>query len=138
MKSLISRLKLKNRDHIVVLNKPDDFEDELNALGLKEVLISESLIQTSCVGFAILFITSRQQLIDQMLTLLPKLNDDCVLWIAYPQKTSKAFIVELYHDNAWDDLMDFWLKPVRQIEINANWNAMRFKKIDYVPLKKAT
>ncbi|WP_338733240.1 hypothetical protein [Mangrovimonas cancribranchiae] len=132
MKSLIKRLKLKSHDHILVLNKPNDFENDLKALGLDSVHISESLIQTSCVGFALLFITSQQQLIDQMLTLLPKLHEDCILWVAFPSKTSKANIVELYHDHVWNDLMDFWLKPIRQIEINPNWNAIRFRKIEYV------
>lgn len=132
MKSLIKRLKLKNHDHIVVLNKPDDFEDDLKALGLDTVHISESLIQTSCIGFTLLFITSREQLINQMLTLLPKMHEDCILWVAYPKRTSKHYILELYHDNAWDDLIDFRLQPIRQIAINNHWKALRFRKLEYV------
>ncbi|CDF78509.1 hypothetical protein BN863_7970 [Formosa agariphila KMM 3901] len=67
-----------------------------------------------------------------MLTLSPKLTDDSVLWIAFPKKTSKAYIVELYNDKAWDEIMDYRLQPIRQIELNDEWNALRFRKIEYI------
>lgn len=133
MKSLINRLKLKNQEEVLILNRPDDFSNNLEHF---EINVVESLVKTSCVSFALLFITSKPQLINEMLTLFPKLKDDCVLWIAYPKKTSKSDIVELYNDKAWDDLLDYRLEPTRKININDHWDALRFKKIEY--LKKSS
>jgi hypothetical protein len=133
MKSLVQRLKLKDQEEILVLNRPDDFSNNLEHF---EINVVESLVKTSSVSFALLFITSKKQLINEMLSLFPKLKDDCILWIAYPKQTSKSYIIELYNDKAWEDLLDYRLVPVRKININEHWDALRFKKIEY--LKKTS
>lgn len=129
MKSLIQKLKFHKHDDVLILNEPEDFLPfikELNAT------ITSSLIKTSCVDCALLFITSKKQLFSQMLTLFPKLKDDSVLWIAYPNSVSKAEILELYNNDIWDELMDYRLQPVRKIELNSDWDALRFRKIEYL------
>ncbi|MDW5289908.1 hypothetical protein [Formosa sp. PL04] len=129
MKTLCQKLKLDKYNEILVLNEPEEFS---SLVGHLDCNVLGSLIKTSSVSCALLFITSKKELIDQMLTLFPKLTDDTVLWIAYPNKTSKAYILELYKDEAWDEIMDYSLQPIRQIELNSDWNALRFRKIEYV------
>ncbi|MGJ5642277.1 hypothetical protein [Formosa sp. S-31] len=131
MKSLIQKLKFHKHEDVLILNEPDDFQPLVSEL---DATIISSLIKTSSISCALLFITSKKQLITQMLTLFPKLKDDSVLWIAYPSKTSKAEILELYNHEAWDELIDYRLQPIRQIELNDDWNALRFRKIEYLKL----
>ncbi|MFB9052972.1 hypothetical protein ACFFVB_07745 [Formosa undariae] len=129
MKTLIQKLKLHKHNEILVLNEPEEFSA---LVGHLDCNVLGSLLKTSSVSCALLFITSKKELIDQMLTLFPKLTDDSMLWIAYPNKTSKSYIIELYNDEAWDEIMDYRLQPIRQIELNSNWNALRFRKIEYI------
>ncbi|MFB9057770.1 hypothetical protein ACFFU9_13565 [Mariniflexile ostreae] len=129
---LSKRLKLKDQDQILILNRPDDFSNNLEHF---EANVVESLVKTSTVSFALLFVTSKQQLIDQMPALFPKLKDDCLLWVAFPNKTSKSNIVELYNDKVWEDLMEYRLLPKRRINLNDQWDALRFKKIEYIKKK---
>ncbi|WP_038527790.1 hypothetical protein [Formosa agariphila] len=129
MKTIIQKLKFHKHNEILVLNEPDEFSSLVTRL---DCHVISSLIKTSSVSCALLFITSKKELINQMLTLSPKLTDDSVLWIAFPKKTSKAYIVELYNDKAWDEIMDYRLQPIRQIELNDEWNALRFRKIEYI------
>ena len=128
MKTLCQKLKLDKHNEILVLNEPEEFS---SLVGQLDCNVLGSLIKTSSVTCALLFITSKKELIDQMLTLSPKLTDDTVLWIAYPNKTSKAYILELYNDKAWDEIIDYRLQPMRQIELNSDWNALRFRKMEY-------
>ncbi|WP_066225241.1 hypothetical protein [Formosa haliotis] len=129
MKTLIQKLKLDKHNEILVLNEPEAFNE---LIGNLDCNVLGSLLKTSSVSCALLFITSKKQLINEMLTLFPKLTGDSILWIAYPNETSKEDIVELYKDEAWDELMDYRLQPVRQLELNQDWNALRFRKIEYV------
>lgn len=129
MKSLIQKLKFHKHDDVLILNEPEDFLPLIKEL---DASVTSSLVKTSCVSCALLFITSKKQLISQMLTLFPKLKDDSVLWIAFPNKVSKADILELYNNEVWDELMDYRLQPIRKIELNDYWNALRFRKIEYV------
>ncbi|MHA7943372.1 hypothetical protein ACJOV8_009890 [Formosa sp. 3Alg 14/1] len=129
MKTIIQKLKLHKHNEILVLNEPKEFTA---LVGQLDCNVLGSLLKTSSVSCALLFITSKKELVDQMLTLFPKLTDDSMLWIAYPNKTSKSYIIELYNDEAWDEIMDYRLQPIRQIELNSNWNALRFRKIEYV------
>ncbi len=67
-----------------------------------------------------------------MITLFPKLTDDSIFWIAYPKQTSKSYILELYNHDAWDEIKDYSLQPIRKIELSEHWNALRFRKIQSV------
>ncbi|QDO93996.1 hypothetical protein FNB79_08370 [Formosa sediminum] len=129
MKTTIDRLNLHTQDEILVLNEPEDFSTLTNCL---DCTVIGSLLKTSSVSCAVLFVTSKQELFNQMITLFPKLTDDSILWIAYPRQTSKSLILELYNHEAWEEIKDYSLQPVRKIELSEDWNALRFRKIEYV------
>ncbi|WP_299779837.1 hypothetical protein [uncultured Formosa sp.] len=129
MKTAIERLQLHKQDEILVLNEPEEFATLTSCL---DCSILGSLLKTSSVSCAVLFVTNKQELFNQMLTLFPKLTDDSILWIAFPNETSKSYILELYNHDAWDEIKDYSLQPVRKIKLSKNWNALRFRKIEYV------
>lgn len=123
MNTLAKKLQLPKADEIIVLNKPDAFSKEF-----KNTRFTESLVHTSYVNNAIIFVNSKEGFINQMLTLFPRLLDHSVLWIIYPKETTKKEIANLHIEFDWDFLGDYRLQPTRQININNDWNAIKLRK----------
>lgn len=128
MLTIIDKLKLdKQPDEIYILNKPEVYDDMFMNLNY-----SESLVHTSCVNYALLFVTTKEAFVNQMMTLFPRLQDTSTLWVAYPNKTSKKEIAYLHREFDWDFLGDYRLQPVKQVCINNQWNAIKLKKVIYM------
>jgi hypothetical protein len=53
-----------------------------------------------------------------------------VLWFAYPKQTSKRYTSDLNREVCWEVLKTVSLRPVRQIAIDDDWSALRFKLED--------
>ncbi|WP_282079279.1 hypothetical protein [Aquimarina algiphila] len=121
-------------DEILILNEPEGFCKELDCL--KDVIIKESLIQVSEVDFALVFVTQKTQIENRIETVYPKLVGDAILWFAYPKKTSKKYTSEINRDYGWGVLGDYNLEPVRQVSIDNDWSALRFRKVSFI--KKMT
>lgn len=132
MTPLFKKLQLPpTLDEILILNEPEGFCEELNCL--KDVVVKESLIQVSEVDFAIVFVTKKIQIENRIETVYPKLVGDAILWFAYPKKTSKMYTSEINRDYGWGVLGDYNLEPVRQVSIDKNWSAIRFRKVSFIP-----
>lgn len=135
MTRLFQKLQLPFKlDEILILNKPENFCKALDCL--KDVVIKESLIQVSKVDFAIVFVTEKKQIENRIETVYPKLVGDAILWFAYPKKSSKNYTTQITRDYGWGVLGDYNLEPVRQVAIDEDWTALRFRKISFI--KKMT
>lgn len=117
-------------DEILVLNEPEGFCKELDCL--ENITIKESLIQVSEVDFALVFVKEKKQIENRIETVYPKLVGDALLWFAYPKKTSKKYNTELTRDIGWGVLGDYNLEPVRQVAIDEDWSALRFRKVRFI------
>ena len=122
---LTDRFGLHKFEEVHVLNKPSVFDDDF--MGNQ---FSESLIHTSCVNCALVFVRTKDNFINQMLTLFPRLQDDSTLWIIYPIGTTKKELANLHQEFDWDFLGEYRLQPTRLINVNNNWNAIKIKKIE--------
>jgi hypothetical protein len=125
MDSLTDRLQLHKFDDVYILNKPSVFNTYFS-----EEKYYESLLHTSTVNCALVFVRTKDGFISQMLTLFPRLHDDSILWVIYPIGTTKKELASLYLEFDWGFLGDYRLQPTRQININTNWNAIRLIKIE--------
>jgi len=123
MSILTQKLQLQKFEEVYILNKPSVFGDEFTA-----EKYSESLLHTSCVDCALVFVRTKDNFINQMLTLFPRLQDTSTLWIVYPIGTTKKELANLHIEFDWDFLGDYRLQPTRQINVNNNWNAIKLKK----------
>ncbi len=131
MTPLFKKLQLPpTLDEVMILNEPEGFCKELDCL--KDVTIKESLIQVSEVDFAIIFVIEKKQIENRIETVYPKLVGDAILWFAYPKKSSKKYTSEITRDHGWGVLGDYNLEPVRQVSIDEDWSALRFRKVSYI------
>ena len=128
MTELFKKLDANNVDEIVILNEPEGFCEELDKLG-DEVLIRESVIRTSEIDFALIFVTEKKQIQNRIETVYPKLVGDAVLWFAIPTDKSKT---SLSITDGWGVLGDYNLKIVDNKNVNDDWMGIRFRKIEYL------
>lgn len=126
MTSFNNKLHLNIHDEIHILNKPTVFSNEFS-----QKKFSESLLHSSCVDCVLVFVRVKDDFINQMLTLFPRLQDDSTLWVIYPIGTTKKEMANLHQEFNWDFLGDYRLQPTRQVNINTNWNAIKLKRQKY-------
>ncbi|WP_240415676.1 DUF3052 domain-containing protein [Paenibacillus periandrae] len=61
------------------------------------------------------------------------LADDGLLWLCYPKKTSKAYKgSDCSRETVAVLLADEGFEPVRQIAIDEDWSALRFRHVDRI------
>ncbi|MCQ0110180.1 hypothetical protein [Zhouia amylolytica] len=134
MKTLFQKLKLENQQEILVINEPDGFNEQLAELTGIDVI--ESLVQINQVEFALVFVKTIEEFERQTQTLLPKLKDDIVLWVAHPRKVSKTLKTDITNDYAWSPLIKNCYTQVGYLKINDDWEALRFRKLEYTKCKE--
>ncbi len=134
MTSIFKKLNLKDQSHILVVNVPPSFEPEIEALG--EVTILRQPDATTQVDFAIAFVTQKAQVETMSAEIAKCASGDAILWFAYPKKSSKKYQADIYRDDGWDPLTDLGFAPVRQVAIDENWSALRFRREEYIRAHK--
>jgi hypothetical protein len=130
MPSVFNKLNLGAHDEILVINAPRSFESELRALDGVAVLRDPK--KAKAVRFALAFVTKQAE-VDTLAKLLTgKAAGDALLWFAYPKGTSKKFSCEFNRDTGWDALREAGFDTVRQVAIDDDWTALRFRRVEHI------
>ena len=130
MTPLFDKLNLGAHREVFLLDAPASFEPELAAL--EEVAIRRSVGKSARVEFAIAFVRTLAEVASAAKTLLPKAIDDAVIWLAYPKGTSRRYRCEFNRDNGWEALERAGFETVRQVAIDDDWSALRFRPREFV------
>jgi hypothetical protein len=134
MTPLFRKLNLKNQTEIVVLNAPESFESELQALDGVTVHRDASALER--VDFALAFVITNAQLAAAADDILPKAQGDAVVWFAYPKGTSKRYRCEFNRDSGWAPMGVAGFEGVRMVAIDQDWSALRFRRVEHVKTMK--
>ena len=130
MSPIFDKLNLKEQREILVLNSPDTFEKELSALA--GVKVSRRVEDVKSVHFALAFVTQRAEVDRLSKALAKKAAGDVLLWFAYPKGTSKKYSCDFNRDDGWDLLRKSGFDTVRQIAIDEDWSALRFRRVEFI------
>jgi hypothetical protein len=124
------KLNLGEQDEIVVYNAPKSFDPELAQLQGVKVLRNPK--KPKAVTFALAFAATQAEL-DRLSTILAAAaKGDAVLWFAYPKGTSKRYTCEFNRDTGWQVIRDAGFDSVRQVALDEDWSALRFRRLVYV------
>jgi hypothetical protein len=130
MSSVFEKLNLKQQREIVVVNAPASFEPEL--LALQDVAVLRDPKKAKAIQFALAFAT-RQADVDALAeALAKKAEGDALLWFAYPKSTSKRYRCEFNRDTGWNAMRSAGFDTVRQVAIDEDWSALRFRRVEYI------
>ena len=125
---LLKKLQYKEAAHVLALSVPDAFESLLEAIPAE---VHRERGEPDCYGTVLAFVAS----VAEAKTLLgPAAEAVCaagLLWVAYPKKSSKRYTSDVTRDNleAWAPLAQRGFEPVRQIALDDDWSALRFKPV---------
>jgi hypothetical protein len=134
MPAVFDKLNLKDHREILVLNSPATFEKELG--GLADVRVLRDIGALRTVGFAVSFVTRRAELDRLSKALAAKAAGDALLWFAYPKGTSKKYQCDFNRDNGWTALRKLGFDSVRQVAIDEDWSALRFRRVEFIKRPK--
>jgi hypothetical protein len=134
MASVFSKLNLGSRTDVTVLNAPASFGAVLATLD--GVTVRTSLRGETPIEFALAFVTTQAQVNDLSARLSARMPGDALLWFAYPKQSSKRYRCEFNRDTGWAAVGAAGFEPVRQIAIDEDWSALRFRRVEYI--KKLT
>jgi hypothetical protein len=131
--STFAKLNLKAHSPILVLDAPASFEPEIRALG--GVQVQRDSAQAGKIAFALAFVTTQAALDARSRALADKADGDAVLWFAYPKATSRRYRCEFNRDTGWDVIRAAGFDSVRQVAIDEDWTALRFRRCEYIGAK---
>lgn len=126
-------MNLKEQKTLTILNAPSSFEFEINALASQqEVSIKTKIKSDSPIDWCLIFVSQKNDIEWQINQIKDLLIEDPVLWFAYPKKSSKKYQSDITRDNGWQPLGVLGWEGVRQVAIDEDWSALRFKKVEHI------
>lgn len=128
MTPLFKKLNLGTHTVIHVLDAPASFESELSAL--QGVDIRRSIAGPA--QFVLAFASTQAQLDAASNAAVKAADGDVVIWIAYPKSSSRKYRCEFNRDSGWTVLGAAGFEPVRQVAIDEDWSALRFRKVAFI------
>ena len=131
MDPIFKKMNFKNQEQILVVNAPDSFRINMEAM-MKLTYIEEQIDKLGSCSYLLAFVTQKAE-IDQLAPLLhPKMEGDAMLWIAYPKKSSKNYKSDISRDYGWEVVGELGLEPVRLVAIDQDWSALRLRKVEFI------
>jgi hypothetical protein len=130
MTALWDKLNFKEGQETVVVNAPKSFAAVLKALPRSRVQEHISAIKE--LTFVLVFVERRSELDKLSAAVIAKASGDAVLWFAYPKGTSKTLACDFNRDSGWDVLRASGFDTVRQVSIDEDWSALRFRRTEFI------
>jgi hypothetical protein len=131
MTPLFKKMNFKDQQIIFSINYPESFETELKAIG-KFASVKKQIKATDKAEFIIAFCTTQKE-IDTLTPVFAKaLQGDGLLWFAYPKGTSKKYKCDFNRDTGWAILGQHGFEPVRQVAVDEDWSALRFRRVEHI------
>jgi hypothetical protein len=123
---ILKKLNFKDQGQpVLVINAPKSYDD------IKLAFEGEVHQQAEHekYDFVQVFGTSNQELQSHAKNAVSYVKEDGLLWLCYPKKSSKVYKgSDCSRETVMGMLSEEGYEPVRQIAIDDNWSALRFRK----------
>lgn len=130
MASVFEKLNLKDQREILVVGAPDSFKPVLERLA--GVTVRTTLPKSGRVDFALVFATEQEEVDRAAVALAKRTQGDAIVWFAYPKGTSRRYRCSFNRDTGWQSLGSAGFEPVRQVAIDEDWSALRFRRAAFI------
>jgi hypothetical protein len=131
MVKLTNKLNYKGQQRIALINSDEifaaSFGNELSGVHVDNVIDPRFLYE-----FMLIFVDSVPLAEELIPVALHNLSPDGILWFAYPKKTSKRYMTGPDRDQGWNSLTRLGFKRVRQINIDNDYTALRFRNVRFI------
>jgi hypothetical protein len=131
MDKLIKKLNYKRQQRIALINSDEIFAAAL-INELKSVKVDAAIDPRFLYDFMLIFVDSILLVEEFVPAALHNLSPDGILWFAFPKKTSKKFKSGPDRDHGWKSLSKFGFQRVRQVNIDDDYTALRFRNVRFI------
>lgn len=129
MNAILKKLQIKSGAKVLFSNLPEDLQWMRNELESMEAMESTNPANfTVAIGFG----TSSDAIASFFRSINENVQNDEIVWFCYPKKTSKKHTSSINRDSGWEVICDLTFEPVRQVAIDNDWSALRFRKIEFI------
>ncbi len=131
MTTLFKKLNYKNQTKIIILNSPSSFKNEINEM--KDFAKIEKQLNND-IEFVMCFTLTLKEVENFAFQIKGKLKNDAVVWVCYPKQSSKNYNCDFNRDNGFESLKKINLETVRQVSIDEDFSALRFRKLEFIKI----
>jgi hypothetical protein len=124
--NMLERLQLKDAKNLLIQGLPSSIEKQFLKLSFAKNVTP--LLRSRKIDFALAFAINQKQLNGILHDILPALQKDAKLWIAFPKKASKI-VTDLNKQSSWDVLADAEFASSTEVVLDHVWTAVRYKKL---------
>lgn len=127
---VIKKLNFKDQGQpVLIINAPKSY-DEIKAAFEGEVHTQPEL---ETYDFVQVFGASNEELQTHAKKAVSYVKEDGLLWLCYPKKSSKTYKgSDCSRETVMYHLADEGYEPVRQVAIDEDWSALRFRRPDKI------
>jgi len=122
---MFEKLQLTEEKNLLIQGLPSSIEKQFVKISFAKNVTP--LLKSRRIDFALIFAINERQLNGILKEVLPALDKEGKLWIAYPKTTSKI-VSDLNRDCSWNMLNQNGFESEYQITLDNVWTALRFKK----------
>lgn len=132
MNETLKKLNYKAPQDIYLLNAPSKEVMELITTELETGTEVHTTLSDEGVSFALGFVFTQAEVNALATELAKRAEGDAILWLAYPKSTSKNYKCDFNRDTGWALLGTLGFEGVRQIAIDEDWSALRFRRVEFI------
>lgn len=134
MNPIFKKMQYKGAGSILIWNAPDSFLPEIEEMSEFEIHTAPQ--KGASYHFILSFVAQAADIKEWGPSFAGQLEEDGLFWWAYTKKSSKKYATDITRDYGWQPLGDLGFEPVRQISIDIDWSALRFRPVKFI--KKLT
>lgn len=131
---VIKKLNFKDQGQpVLIINAPKEY-DEIKAFFEGEV---HQQPEIDNYDFVQVFGTNNEELLAHARKAVSHVKEDGLLWLCYPKKSSKTYKgSDCSRETVMYLLADEGYEPVRQVAIDDDWSALRFRRPEKIKTLK--
>jgi hypothetical protein len=131
MSPLLKKMNFKDHKQVVLLDLPNDLGDLATEFALI-AQVQKGFEKVEKADFVVIFATKQEQ-VDAAADLVAQYTEgDAAIWFAYPKGSSKRYKCDFNRDTGWKKLGELGFEPVRQVAIDDDWSALRFRRVGFI------
>lgn len=130
LSALLAKLNWKGQSPLAILNAPEGVGSLLREA--PEAQWVSAVEASTKVPFVLAFGSTLAEVEGFAKLVRAHTEGDAVVWFAYPKQSSKRYRCEFNRDTGWAALGEAGFEPVRQVSIDEDWSALRFRRVEFI------
>jgi len=135
MTELLLKLNYKDYPRLCILKGDNAFRKSLQKT-LPGRQVDKVIDPKYLYEFMVIFTFETADIEELAPVSIHNLAEDGILWIVYPKKNSTKYKSDISRDKGWETLKKCGFEPVRQVSVNDDLSALRFRNSKFIKSRR--